>query len=158
MADRVYTQVFAVASGLIEREGKFLLIQENLPGHPDDRKWNLPGGWIDVNEDPLLAVQREVREETGHEFTPAALVGVYSIVKAWPGHTHQAIKLVYRGTIGHDAHPLLGDTTGYAWYAPAEIAAMDARALRDMDIPQIIQDATNGKSYPLDTVHHLVQH
>lgn len=158
MAERVYTQVFAVASGLIERGGQFLLIRENLPGHPDDQKWNLPGGWVEVNEDPRTSVCREVREETGHDFTPTAFVGVFSIVKAWPSHTHQAVKLVYCGTISEVQHALLGDTTGYAWFTPEAIADMDHTTLRDLDIPSIVQRYLTGQQYPLDVVQHLVQH
>lgn len=158
MVERVYTQVFAVASGLIERDGKFLLIQENLPGHPDDKKWNLPGGWVEVNEDPLESVRREVREETGHDFTPTSLLGVYSLVKQWTAHTHQAIKLVYQGTLGDAEHPLLGDTLGFRWFAVEEIQTMDASALRDMDIPRIVEDAKRRHGFPLDAVNHFVQH
>ncbi len=158
MTERVYTQVFAVASGLIERDGKFLLIQENLPGHPDDKKWNLPGGWVEVNEDPLESVRREAREETGHDFTPTALLGVYSLVKQWSAHTHQAIKLVYRGTIGGTEHQLLGDTLGFRWFSAEEIFALDTTTLRDMDIGKIVRDAQSGQSLPLDVVNHFVQH
>lgn len=160
MPDRVYTQVFAVASGLIERDGKFLLIQENLPGHPDDKKWNLPGGWIEIDEDPQESVCREVLEETGFVFTPTGIVGVYSIAKDWSARSQgvlQAIKIIYCGTLGNEAHALLGDTSGFAWYTPQEIHAMDAHTLRDLDIPTIIADYQQRHPLPLDIVRHSRQ-
>jgi 8-oxo-dGTP pyrophosphatase MutT (NUDIX family) len=72
--------------------------------------WLPPGGHIDVDEDPVQAVLREVREETGIECvvvptsrrfpyeTPRQLpapvtIGVYDIEE--PGDAHQHIDFVY---------------------------------------------------------------
>ncbi len=42
--------------------GKVLLLKHAFHGrHP----WALPGGWVNRNEDPAVAVLRELREETG---------------------------------------------------------------------------------------------
>ena len=78
---RVYTQTFGVAAGLLERDGKFLLVQENNQAHPDHGKWNQPAGWIDVGENPITAAAREVKEETGYDFTPTHLLGIYALVR-----------------------------------------------------------------------------
>ncbi|PIQ68875.1 MAG: hypothetical protein COV91_01870 [Candidatus Taylorbacteria bacterium CG11_big_fil_rev_8_21_14_0_20_46_11] len=64
---RVFTQVFGVVGAILEKEGKFLLVRENNPPHPDHGKWNQPAGWVDVGENPITAVSREVREETGFD-------------------------------------------------------------------------------------------
>lgn len=52
-----------VIGGLIEKDNKFLLVQEakeNCKG-----KWNIPAGHIEVNESVIDCLKREVKEETG---------------------------------------------------------------------------------------------
>ena len=78
---RVFSQTFGVVGGLLEKDGKFLLVKESKRKGPDDGKWSQPAGWIDVGEDPVAAGKREVEEETGVEFTPTAILGVYSLVR-----------------------------------------------------------------------------
>jgi ADP-ribose pyrophosphatase YjhB (NUDIX family) len=42
-----------------------------------DGLWTLPGGWIDINETPGQAAEREVWEETGYRVRAARLLAVY---------------------------------------------------------------------------------
>lgn len=44
----------------------------------DVKKWGLPGGYVEPGEELALAVQREVKEETGLDVAPERIVGVYS--------------------------------------------------------------------------------
>ena len=78
---RVFTQTFGVVGGLLERDGKILLVREAQRKGPDSGKWNHPAGWIDVGENPVEAVKREVLEESGFSFTPKHLLGIYSLDK-----------------------------------------------------------------------------
>jgi 8-oxo-dGTP pyrophosphatase MutT (NUDIX family) len=41
-------------------EGRVLLVRR-----ADDRRWAMPGGWVDPGETPAEAAVREAREETG---------------------------------------------------------------------------------------------
>jgi len=156
---RVFTQTFAVCGAVIEKDGKILLVRENLPGNPDDGKWSHPAGWIDIGEDPVAAVKRETREETGFEFAPTALLGIYSLVRGdlagfWSATPH-AIKLIFRGDIGgYSEKNLEGDTSGTRWFLPEEIYAMGADTLRDTDIKRIVKDYFSGKGYPLEIIAH----
>lgn len=52
-----------VASGVIEQAGAVLLV-ENLRRH-GARDWSTPGGVVEIGEDPLVGLTREVAEETG---------------------------------------------------------------------------------------------
>lgn len=47
--------------GVVFKGKKLLFVRELMDGG----KWTLPGGWVDINEPPSLAVEREVREEAG---------------------------------------------------------------------------------------------
>lgn len=164
-AKRVFTQVFCVAGAILERDGKFLLVQENNPPHPDHGKWNQPAGWIDVGENPVVAVAREVKEETGLDFTPTHILGVYSRVrkdltgKFGTGSLPHPIKIIFSGTIGASSPEQFdaGEISETRWFTPEEINAMDKSTLRDMDIKSEVQAYLSGTRYPLSLITHTVQ-
>jgi ADP-ribose pyrophosphatase YjhB (NUDIX family) len=58
--------------GVIYRDDKILLVNELADG-----KWTLPGGWVDINESPSEAVEREVYEETGYLVKAKRLLALY---------------------------------------------------------------------------------
>ena len=57
------TGAVIVVGGVVERGGKYLLVQEARASCRG--KWNLPAGHLDVGEDILAGAQREIKEETG---------------------------------------------------------------------------------------------
>jgi 8-oxo-dGTP pyrophosphatase MutT (NUDIX family) len=61
-------------AAIIEREGKFLLVEEETS---EGVRFNQPAGHLDQGESLEQAVVRETLEETAHDFTPTALVGMY---------------------------------------------------------------------------------
>jgi ADP-ribose pyrophosphatase YjhB (NUDIX family) len=67
-----YTTPKVDSRGVIFQDGKILLVKELSDG-----AWTLPGGWVDVNEPPSLAVEREVREEAGYVVKASKLLAVY---------------------------------------------------------------------------------
>ncbi|MFJ7258437.1 NUDIX domain-containing protein [Streptomyces sp. NPDC098085] len=52
--------------------GRILLVQ---PSYRDDT-WEIPGGGLDMGENPRQAVQREIKEELGFDLTPGRLLVV----------------------------------------------------------------------------------
>lgn len=164
-AKRVFTQVFGAVGAILERDGKFLLVQENNPPHPDHGKWNQPAGWIDVGENPVTAVAREVKEETGLDFTPTHILGLFSLVrkdqadKFGAGSLPHPIKIIFAGTVGASSsgHFDAGEISKNHWFTPEEINAMDKTTLRDMDIKSEIQAYLSGIRYPLSLITRTVQ-
>lgn len=59
--------------GVVFKDDKVLLVRELMDGG----RWTLPGGWVDVDEPPSLAVEREVREEAGLLVRATKLLAVY---------------------------------------------------------------------------------
>ena len=60
---------------LIFRHGKILLVERGR--EPFKGFWSLPGGALEVGETLECGVAREVKEETGLDVTPVALVGIF---------------------------------------------------------------------------------
>lgn len=58
--------------GVVLRNDRILLVRERSDG-----LWTLPGGWVDVNDAPSTAVEREVREESGYETRAVKLLALY---------------------------------------------------------------------------------
>ncbi len=56
-----YATPKVAARAAVFRDDTILLVRDARDG-----RWTLPGGWIDVNESPREAVEREVLEETGY--------------------------------------------------------------------------------------------
>jgi ADP-ribose pyrophosphatase YjhB (NUDIX family) len=58
--------------GVVFRDGEILLVRERSDGG-----WTLPGGWADVLDSPSLAIEREIREESGYEARSTKILAVF---------------------------------------------------------------------------------
>lgn len=159
---RVYTQTHGVVAAIIESEGKILLVQENAPGEPSHELWNQPAGWIDVGEDPIIACSREVKEETGLDFKPTGLIGIFSLVKPKLseklGGLPHSIKLVFRGEItGGSLMSPNEEIMDLKWFTPADIYKLSSPPLRDEDISREVRAYFTNQYIDLSFIHHLIQ-
>lgn len=76
---------YLAADALVERDGKYLMIQEGKEYVKGT--WNVPGGGVEHGENPVEAVKREVFEETGLEIEEVeGLIGVFNSRSAEDGH------------------------------------------------------------------------
>jgi ADP-ribose pyrophosphatase YjhB (NUDIX family) len=57
--------------GVVFRDGDILMVRERSDGG-----WTLPGGWADVLDSPSVAVEREIREESGYEVRATKILAV----------------------------------------------------------------------------------
>ena len=64
-----------VTGGILEKDGKFLLVEENQKKCRG--KWNLPAGGLDENESLIEGAKREILEETGCK---VEITGILEIV------------------------------------------------------------------------------
>lgn len=69
------THIVGVAGFISNNENKILLLKNPRRG------WEFPGGQVEVGEDLVTALTREVEEETGIVIAIRQLVGVYSNIQ-----------------------------------------------------------------------------
>jgi 8-oxo-dGTP pyrophosphatase MutT (NUDIX family) len=141
----------ATVAALIERDGKFLMVREHTR---HGIRLNQPAGHWEADETLLDAVRREVLEESGYEFTPTALLGIYVSDKDDKSVTY--LRLTFIGTVGAAAiHDELDDGIIEAvWLTPQEI--MDERAIhRNPIVAQCLTDFINGQRLELALVKDL---
>jgi 8-oxo-dGTP pyrophosphatase MutT (NUDIX family) len=145
MTQEVWRPSVTVAA-VIEREGRFLLVQERIGGR---LVLNQPAGHLDPGESLVEACRREVLEETAHHFEPEALVGIYRWHYAVRDVTF--LRFCFRGKIlgREDNRPLDKDIIGLHWLTPAELAARDAEQ-RSPLVARCVEDFLAGRSFPLD--------
>ena len=71
---RVFTQTFGVVGAILEKDGKILLVKEVK--EEAKGQWSHPAGWIEVGENLIESIKREVKEESGYDFKPTHIIGV----------------------------------------------------------------------------------
>ncbi|UXY16603.1 NUDIX hydrolase [Chitiniphilus purpureus] len=136
----------ATVAAVIERDGRFLLVEERILGA---RKLNQPAGHLEAGEGLVAACVRETLEESAYRFKPTALVGIYQ----WspperPGLTY--LRFAFCGDVlGHVAGHTLDDGIEAAvWLGYDEIVARQAEH-RSPLLLACIDDYLAGCRYPL---------
>jgi len=77
--------------GAVLDRGRVLQVRERADG-----RWTLPGGWVDVNDSPAHAVEREIREESGYRARAVKLAGLIDRNRhPHPPSVHHIYKLLF---------------------------------------------------------------
>ena len=78
--------------GVVFRDDAILLVRERADG-----LWTLPGGWIDIDESPSTAAEREIFEESGYLTKATKVLAIYDRNKHdHPPFPHHYYKLFLR--------------------------------------------------------------
>lgn len=138
-------QPSVTVAAVIERDGKFLLVEELQDGR---QVLNQPAGHLDPGETLIDACAREVLEETAHRFVPAALVGIYRWLYQ-PADT-TFLRFCFSGSIaGVDASRTLDkEIVALHWLSAKEIRAKAAQH-RSPLVQQCVDDYLAGRNFPL---------
>jgi 8-oxo-dGTP pyrophosphatase MutT (NUDIX family) len=136
-------------AAVIEHDARFLLVEERLEGDALLRL-NQPAGHVEVGESLIAAAARETLEESGHAFTPRALVGVYH-VRADNGVTY--VRFAFAGDARAPRTPATLDReiVRTVWLTRAELAAEQARH-RSPLVLACVDDFLRGQRFPLDVI------
>ena len=140
-------------AALIERDGHFLLVEEDTA---DGLRLNNPAGHLDPGESPIQACIREVLEETAHDITPTAVVGVYlnRFRRTRTGDDITYLRFAFAGQLGthHGWRALDEGIVRTVWMTPEEIRATRDRH-RSPLLLRCLDDYLAGQRFSLNLVH-----
>jgi len=138
-------------AAISERAGRFLCVQERAARRV---VLNQPAGHLERGESLIEAVVRETREETGRDFTPEAVTGLY----LWRGPAGRIVlRVAFAGRVGERDDGALLDRLiiRTVWLDRQQLGARNGE-LRSPLVLLCIDDYLRGARYPLDLVNHVV--
>ena len=147
-------QPHITVAAVIERNQKFLLVKEQAEGHI---VFNQPAGHWEKGESLAEAAVRETLEETGWEFFPSALVGIYR----WqhPKKDETFLRFTFCGNTGNkqvnsklDVGIISAD-----WHSADEILALPEEQIRSTMVMHSLKDYLDGKRYDLSLIKNIHQ-
>ena len=140
-----------VVATVVEREGRFLLIEERING---ELVLNQPAGHWEPGETLIEAARRETLEESGWEVEPTHLLGIYE----WQPQSlpYPFVRFAFAATaLRHHPHRKLDDGIERAvWMTPDEILQAEPR-WRSPSVQTCVADHLAGQRYPLALIQHL---
>ena len=139
-------------AAIIERDGQFLLVEEETS---DGICFNQPAGHLDPDESLEQAVVRETLEETAHDFSPTALVGMYlsRYVSSRTSLEVTYLRFAFTGHLGavHD-RPLDQGILRTVWMSYAELIACQHKH-RSPLVLKCVEDYLKGQRAPLSLLY-----
>lgn len=136
--------------GLIEKDDKFLLVQEakeNCKG-----KWNIPAGHIEVNESVIDCLKREVKEETGCNILPTGILEIGNKVS----ENDIFLSIIFEAKlIDEKIEYNLNEILDVKWLSYNEIIKMKSKLRSPEIILRCIENYKAGKTVNLDVLNIL---
>ena len=122
--------------GVVFKEDKILLVRELQ----DQGKWTLPGGWVDINEPPGQAVEREVREEAGKIVKAVKLLALYdSNQHGHPPLPFHSYKLFFLCQMLGETAPAPYETAEPSFFAQHEIPELSSTRVTHEEIQRLFE-------------------
>jgi ADP-ribose pyrophosphatase YjhB (NUDIX family) len=94
----------------------------------DNELWSIPGGAMEVGERIADTVVREVKEETGLDVEPEAIVGIYSnpqhVVEYADGEVRQQFSVCFACRVVGGDLAVSDESLEVGFFTPAQIEAM----------------------------------
>lgn len=139
-------------AAIIERDGRFLLVEEETS---DGIRLNQPAGHLDPGESLIQAVARETLEESAHDFTPTALIGMYMsrYLSSRTGKEVTYLRFAFAGDLGnvHD-QPLDHGILRTVWMTYEEMLTCADRH-RSPLVLRGVEDYRRGQRAPLSLIY-----
>ncbi|MGA9855921.1 MAG: NUDIX hydrolase [Gammaproteobacteria bacterium] len=133
-------------AAIAQQEDRFLMVEENVHG---TLVINNPAGHLEDTESFVDAVRRETLEETGWEFEPDAVTGIYLWKNPGLGTTFLRIAFCGRCVHHHPERPLDQGIVGPRWYTRTELAD-GILNLRSPLVTRCLDDFLAGRRFPLE--------
>jgi 8-oxo-dGDP phosphatase len=108
----------------VRADGQILLI-DHYRFQTETRGWEIPAGRIETGEEPVEAVARELREETGHQAHEFVALGRYHPSN---GSSNQVFHIfAARGVEQTGAVEDTNEVLGWQWFPPMQVRELIAR-------------------------------
>lgn len=118
----VYANPVPGAQAVVERDGRVLLGRR--AHDPAAGLWDLPGGFVEEYEDPIDALHRELREETGLTLAGTEFLGIWM----QPYDGRNVLSLTWLGTPAEGEERAGDDLVELRWFRPDELPGADELA------------------------------
>jgi 8-oxo-dGTP pyrophosphatase MutT (NUDIX family) len=138
-------------AAIIEKDGRFLMVEENTN---EGVRINQPAGHLEDGESLFEGVTREAFEETAHEFTPTALLGIYHWQRPKKNITY--LRFAFIGEVGkHHTEQKLDDGIIRAVWMSYEELKASQNIHRSPQVLQCVEDYLAGQQFPLSVITHF---
>lgn len=101
-----------------DKDGRILLVKRAVD--PQKGYWDVPGGFIETGENPIVATKREIREELGVTVRVTGLLGVYTDTYFYR-YQMSTLNFGFRASITGGRLRPMSDTESYEWFARNKI-------------------------------------
>lgn len=133
-------------AAIAEQDGRFLVVEERVRGQ---LVINNPAGHLEESESFPAAIRREVLEETGWEFEPDMLTGIYLWKNRRLDTTFLRLTFCGRCVRHRPELPLDQGIVGPRWLTRDELDS-GQHVLRSPMVTRCIDDYLAGHRYPLE--------
>lgn len=133
-------------AAIAEQDGRFLVVEEKVHDH---LVINNPAGHLESGEGFTDAVRRETLEETGWDFAPDAITGIYLWTSPVLHTTFLRITFFGHCTRQHPERPLDTGIVSAKWMTRAALGNGTVQ-LRSPLVLRCIDDYLAGRRFPLD--------
>jgi 8-oxo-dGTP diphosphatase len=124
---------------IVDEHDRVLLALWN---EPDQARWTLPGGGVELRETVEEAAVREVHEETGYDVELGRLLGVDTILITPEERTvdrdrfYKGVRVIFAAAVvgGQLRNEVDGTTDEARWFPLSEVAALDRVDLVDIGL------------------------
>lgn len=115
-----YVNPFPTTSVIIENKNKeIMLVKRKFP--PKKGYWDLPGGFIDLNESGEECTRREIKEELGINLKEVFYIGSYPDKYFFQGVNWDTLALSYFTKMPPQNITVSDDISGYQFFKISEI-------------------------------------
>ena len=111
------------AAILLEQDGRVLLVRR--VNEPYRGRWTLPAGFVDAEEDPARAAERECLEETG---LTVRVTGLLDLIAGREHPRGADFVIVYHGEVISGELKAADDADEAAWFARSDLPPLAFRA------------------------------
>lgn len=148
-----YWKPSVTAAAVIERDGRFLFVEENTT---EGLRLNQPAGHLDPGESLVQAVVREALEETAGHVEPTACVGIYMSRSrneaAGTDDTYLRFAFACRLISFDEKLPLDKGIVRAVWLTPDEARAQ-RKIHRSPLVMRTLEDYLAGRRFPLEMIY-----